>query len=276
MTATAPPRDSSHTEEYHGEEMTLVEHLRELRSRLFKSVLAVVGGLAIGFTVHERVLEVLAAPYCNLPAELRAGTDALAAAGQECALISLRVLDPFLITLKASAIVAVVIAAPVVCYQILRFVTPGLRPVERRYSIPFVVASMLLFALGGVFSFFVIPRALGFLLGFAPPSFVPILNGNDYLSFVLRTMLGFGISFEFPLVLMILSLMGIVTAAGLRGARRYAIFGTFVAGAVLTPGGDPFSMLFLALPLVLFYEVAAGFAWLVERRRARAEATLAG
>jgi len=277
MTATATPRSGSpEYEEYAGEEMTLVEHLRELRSRLFKSVFAILAGFAVGFAFSNQVLDLLSEPYCNLPEELRRGTDALGGAGQECALVTLRVLDPFFITLKASAIVAVVIAAPVVCYQILRFVTPGLRPIERRYSIPFIVASQVLFALGAAFSFFVIPRALEFLLGFAPDRFVPVLNGNDYLTFVLRTMMGFGISFEFPLVLMILSLMGIVTAAGLRGARRYAIFGTFVAGAVLTPGGDPFSMMFLALPLIVFYEVAAVFAWFIERRRARAEATLAG
>lgn len=277
MTATATPRsDVPEYEEYAGEEMTLVEHLRELRSRLFKSVFAIVAGLGIGFAFSDRVLEILSRPYCNLPDELRRGTDALAGPGADCALISLKVLDPFFVVLKASAIVAVVIAAPVVCYQILRFVTPGLRPVERRYSIPFIIATQALFALGAVFSFFVVPRALEFLLGFAPAQFVPVLNGNDYLTFVLRTMMGFGIAFEFPLVLMILSLMGIVTAAGLRGARRYAIFGTFVAGAVLTPGGDPISMMFLALPLVAFYEISAVFAWFVERRRARAEATLAG
>lgn len=277
MTTTAsPPSGATAYAEYVGEEMTLVEHLRELRSRLFKSVFAIVAGFAVGFAFRNQILVILTGPYCDLPPTIRAGADQLGPAGSECNLIALRVLDPFLISIKAAAVVAIVIAAPVVCYQILRFVTPGLRPIERRYSIPFIMASQVLFALGAVFSYYLIPRALEFLLGFAGPNLTPVLNAADYLTFVLRTMIAFGISFEFPLVLMILSLMGIVTAAGLRGSRRYAIFGIFFAAAVITPTQDPLTMMFMAGPLILFYEVSAVFAWFIERRRARAEATLAG
>jgi sec-independent protein translocase protein TatC len=272
MTTTAP-RSGSSAYEYVGEEMTLVEHLTELRTRLVKSALALVGGLAVGFLVRDRVLDILTEPYCSLPQTLRRGTEALSG-GRDCSLIALRVLDPFLIDLKTAAIVGIVLAAPVVCYQILRFVAPGLRPIERRYSIPFVMASGVLFASGAVFSYFLIPRALEFLLGFAGDSIVPVLSGNEYLTFMLQTMVAFGIMFEFPLVLMILSLMGVVTATGLRGVRRYALFGIFVAAAIVTPTQDPFTMSMMAAPLVLFYEFSILFAWFVERRRARAEATL--
>ncbi|MPZ89262.1 MAG: twin-arginine translocase subunit TatC [Nitriliruptorales bacterium] len=270
MTATA---DSRRSEEYVGEEMTLVEHLQELRSRLFKSAAAIVVGFVVGFIFRDHVLELLQRPYCNLPSEIRAGA-ARISGDAECSLLVLRVLDPFVISLKAAAVVAVVIAAPVVCYQLLRFVAPGLRPMERRYSIPFVVASQVLFAGGAVFSFFLIPRALEFLLGFAGPSLTPVLSGNEYLSFILQVMIAFGVSFEFPLVLMILSLMGVVTSKGLRRWRRQAIFGTFVAAAIITPTQDPLTMTMMAAPLVLFYEFSVLFAWFVERRRARAEATL--
>lgn len=278
MTTTAPrtgPSGSS-AYEYVGQEMTLVEHLTELRSRLVKSALALVVGLAIGFLFHRQVLELLTVPYCSLPRAVRRGADALSGDTGGCSLIALRVLDPFIITLKAAAIVGVLLAAPVVCYQILRFVAPGLRPIERRYAIPFVVASQVLFVGGAAFSYLLIPRALEFLLSFAGTNIVPVLSGNEYLTFMLQTMIAFGIAFEFPLVLMILSLMDVVHADGLRKARRYALFGTFVAAAIITPTQDPFTMTAMAAPLVLFYEFSILFAWFVERRRARAEATLAG
>ncbi len=274
MTTTAPRTGSSSPYEYAGEEMSLVEHLTELRTRLVRSALAVVFGFVVGFAVHQRVLELLTRPYCGLPAVLRRGTENISGS-TDCSLLALRVLDPFVITIKTSAIVAIIIAAPVVCYQILRFVAPGLRPIERRYSIPFVIGSGLLFTAGAVFSFFLIPRALEFLLGFAGASIVPVLTGNEYLTFVLQTMLAFGIAFEFPLVLMLLSLMGVIGSQGLRGARRYALFGIFVAAAVITPTQDPVTMALMAGPLVLFYEFSILFAWWTERRRRRAEATLA-
>lgn len=275
MTATESRTGSSSPYEYAGEEMPLVEHLAELRTRLVRSALALVVGLGIGFAFHQQVLELLTEPYCQLPSVLRRGTENISGS-TDCSLIALKVLDPIIIALKASAIVGVVIAAPVVCYQLLRFITPGLRPIERRYSIPFVAASFILFAAGAVFSFFLIPRALEFMLGFAGPSIVPVLSGNEYLTFVLQTMLGFGIAFEFPLVLMLLSLMGVVTANGLQRVRRYAYFGIFVAAAIITPTPDPFTMSLLAAPLIVLYEVSIGFAWWTDRRRRRAEATLAG
>lgn len=273
MTATAdrPELTSGGPDprEYVGEEMTLVEHLEELRSRLFKSVLAVAVGFAIGFAFHERVLNLLSAPYCSLPARIRGAASALNPDG--CQLVSLDVTGPFFVSLKAAGIVAVVLAAPIVCYQVWRFITPGLRPVERRYSIPFVVASQLLFLGGAVFSYYLIPRALEFLLGFGGSGVVSLMDANRYLSFVLMTMLAFGIVFEFPLVLIILSLMDVVHAETLSRVRRYALFGMFVAAAVITPSQDPVTMLFMAAPLIVFYEVAILAARVIERRRERGQ-----
>lgn len=274
MTATVPARGSSPNpdpREYVGEEMTLFEHLNELRSRLFKSALAIALGFVIGFFFREQVLDLLREPYCDLPASLRAGADALTP--DQCNLIVLRVLDSFFISVKAAAIVAVVVAAPVVCYQIWRFVTPGLRPIERRYSIPFIVISQVLFAGGAVFAYLLIPKALEFLLGFAGEGILPLLDANQYITFMLHTMIGFGVAFELPLVLIMLTLMGVVGQEGLRKYRRHALFGIFVAAAIITPTQDPVTMTLMALPLAALYEVAVVFARLHEKRQAAAEAT---
>ena len=268
MTATAAPgADAPSTDEeqdYAGDEMTLFEHLAELRNRLFKSALAIVGGLIVGFVFREPVLTILRQPYCDLPAKLRDGLNT-----GECQLIVLRVMDSFVISIKAAAIVAVVLAAPIVCYQIWRFITPGLRPVERKYAIPFLIVTQLLFAGGAVFSYLLIPRALEFLLGFAGEGITPVLSANEYLTFILRSMMAFGIAFEFPVVLIILSLMGVIESTGMRKYRRPALFGTFAAAAVITPTQDPLTMSMMAAPLILFYETSIIAARIIERRRAQ-------
>lgn len=269
MTATAAPGAGSTPADddsgaYAGDEMTLFEHLAELRSRLFKSALAVVGGMIVGFAFREPVLRLLRKPYCDLPNELRDGLNT-----GECQLIVLKVMDSFVISLKAAAIVAVVLAAPIVCFQIWRFITPGLRPIERKYAIPFLVITQLLFAGGAAFSYVLIPRALEFLLGFAGEGITPVLSANEYLTFMLRTMMAFGIAFEFPVVLVMMSLMGVIESASMRKYRRHALFGTFAAAAVITPTQDPLTMTMMAAPLVLFYEVSIIAARLIERRRAQ-------
>ena len=271
MTATAtPPEEGGATRSrpdptvYVGQEMTLYEHLEELRSRLFKCAVAIALGFAVGFVFRGQVLDLMREPYCSLPVEVRHGLG-----GNECTLIVLRVLDAFFVSLKAAAIVAVVLAGPVVCYQVWRFVTPGLRPVERRYALPFVVVTQLLFAGGAVLAYLLIPKALAFLLAFAGEGITPVLGASEYLSFVLQTMIAFGMAFEFPVILAALSLMGVVTSEAMRRVRRYALFGTFVAAAIITPTQDPLTMSLMAGPLVLFYEGSILFARLVERRRAR-------
>lgn len=268
MTATSSPRSATGGEEPTGGEMTLVEHLRELRARLVKSFAALAVGFVAGFVVREQVLNIIRRPYCNLPSEVRAGPAAISD-GDECALIVLRVLDSLMISLKAAAIVAVLVAAPIVCYQIWRFVTPGLRTVEKRYAIPFLVMSWVLFLGGAAFAYFVIPRGLAILLSFAGEGITPVLAANEYVDFMLFTLVSFGLAFEFPLILMMLILMGVIGSAGLRKYRRHAIFGTFAASAIITPTGDPFTMSAMALPLIVFYEVCVLTARGLERRRAR-------
>lgn len=248
-----------------GGEMSLFEHLRELRDRLFKCAVAVVLGFVVGFVFREPVFDLLIQPYCELPARLRAGSSAFNP--DECTLIFTDVMGAFFISLKAAAVIAVVLAGPVVAYQVWRFVTPGLRPVERRYALPFVIASQVLFAGGAVFAYVSLPLGLQVLLSFAGENVVSLMDANRYLGFLLNTTLGFGLSFQFPLILLALVLTGVVGADGLRQYRRHAIFGTFVAAAIITPQTDPVSMSVLAGPLIIMYEACILVARLKERRR---------
>ena len=271
MTATEQQRPAAG--EYVGEEMTLWEHLEELRSRLFKSALALAVSFSIGFVFRQQVFDLLIRPYCDLPARLRAASSVFSE--ERCSLVFTDVLGAFFLTLKAAAVVAIVLGGPIVCYQIWRFVTPGLRPVERRYAVPFLVLSQVLFGGGAVFSYFVIPRALEFLLGFAGDNVVSLMDANRYLSFLLQTMIAFGASFEVPLILAMLVLMGTLQRATLIRFRRHAIFSAFVMAAVITPTQDPITMLVMAGPLILFYEITVVFAFFLERGRARRAAASA-
>ncbi len=264
------PSASPDPREYLGDEMTLFEHLRELRDRLFRSALAVAAGFVVGFILRQPVFNLLIEPYCELPSTLRAGSSVFDA--KRCTLIFTDVMGAFFISLKAAAVIAIVLAGPVVAYQVWRFVTPGLRPVERRYALPFIVASGVLFGAGAVFAYVTLPLGLKVLLSFAGENVVSLMDANRYLGFLLSTTLAFGLAFQFPLILLALVLSGAVGVEGLRAHRRHAIFGTFVAAAIITPQTDPLSMTLLALPLILMYEGCVVVAKVVARRRSRVDA----
>ena len=265
MTATVPAGTSENPEDHAGGEMTLYEHLEELRSRLFKSAVAIVVGFALGFLLQDPLFDLLIGPYCELPANLRVATSVFDP--DSCSLVFTQPLGAFFVILKTASIVAAVVGGPVFFYQVWRFVTPGLRPVERRYAVPFLVLSQLLFIGGAAFAYIVIPRGLEVLLSFGGDNLVALLDASEYIGFLLKTLLGFGLSFEAPLIIAMLTLGGVVDVDGLRRYRRYAIFGAFVLAAVITPTQDPFTMIVMALPLMLFYEGNIVFAHLVRRRR---------
>lgn len=260
MTATKnrppPPRDDEYVP---GGEMTLFEHLQELRQRIVKSAVGITVGFIVGFAVRAPLLEFVKQPYCG----------ALRPRGAECDLSIIQILDPFLVSFKVAAVMAVLIGGPITCYQIWRFVTPGLRPIERRYALPFIFLSGLLFAMGGALAYFIIPAGLEVLLYFAGRDYNFVISLNGYVDFLLKTMLAFGFAFQFPLAIAMFTLMDIVSEEGLRRFRRYAVFGAVAVGAVATPQQDPFSMFALAGPLLVFYEGNILFAKLVERARRR-------
>jgi sec-independent protein translocase protein TatC len=232
--------------------MTLVEHLQELRYRLVVSIVAVALGAIVGWFLFDRVLELLQAPYCDywdtVPRANRPTRD--------CSLFFFGVLESVVAKLKLVGFLGLFIALPVVLYQLWRFIVPGLRDRERRMAIPFVVSSVFLFALGAAFAYWTLPRALAFLLGFAGDQFSPLLTADKYLSFVMLVALTFGLAFEFPVALVFLTAAGVISTRQLRDWRRGAILFIAVFAAVITPSSDPYTMLAMTLPMVVFYEGA--------------------
>jgi sec-independent protein translocase protein TatC len=232
--------------------MSLVEHLTELRYRIVVAAAALGVGAFVGWFLFDPVIDLLTEPYCevlrSVPPDKRVT--------EECALSILGALEPALIKLKLVFFLGLFLALPVILYQLWAFVVPGLTKRERRMSIPFVLSAVLLFALGAVFAYWSLPKALTFLLGFAGDQFTPFLAGDRFISFVMLVALTFGLAFEFPVALVFLLVVGVISTDQLRQWRRGAILFIAVFAAVITPSSDPFTMLAMTIPMVLFYEAA--------------------
>ncbi|HCW00452.1 MAG TPA: twin-arginine translocase subunit TatC [Acidimicrobiaceae bacterium] len=244
--------------------MPLVAHLEELRNRLLRSVAAVLVGTVVCWVLYPQILHLLLEPYCRL----REGLADPAMFGNGCELLVTDPLEPFAVRMMVAGYGGVGLAMPVLLWQSWRFIAPGLHTRERRWAIPFVASGLLLFVGGCWLAYWSIPRALDFLVGIGGPDLVSVFSPARYLSFVVKMTLAFGIGFEFPLVLVFLQLAGILTPAALRQARRYAVVGIVALVAVLTPSGDPFTLMVLSVPMLLFYEVAILIGALRNRRRA--------
>ena len=239
--------------------MTVVEHLGELRSRLILSLVAF-GLISVGaFTFYEPMLGFLLEPLCSLP------RDALGPQG--CRLIFTKPLGAFLFRLQMTAMVGIALSSPVWLYQLYAFILPALTPKERRYSIPFLASSVTLFLIGSVFAYLTLSNGVRFLITIGGDDLVPFLGAQEYLNFVGLMLLGFGISFQLPLVLIFLGLAEAVTAEGLRKQRKVAIVSIFVVAAVVTPSQDPYTMSVLAVPLYLLFELTLLILGRVERAR---------
>lgn len=251
------PRDSPDrdTEALDASRMSVIEHLAELRNRLIKCVLAVAAGGVVAFIFYPDILEVLIQPYCDL------------APDDDCTLYIRSPLDGFSVRLKVAGYGGIALAMPVLLWQTWRFITPGLYPRERRLAIPFLIAGCALFAMGAALAFWTIPRALEFLLEVGGDNLQALFEPNEYLSFVTFMMLAFGLGFEFPILLVFLQLAGILQPSTLARARRYAIVGIVVAVAIITPSGDPYSLMALSIPLWFFYEGSILAGKLIVRRR---------
>lgn len=239
--------------------MTLMDHLRELRSRLLKASLGIVAGLIIGLFFAQEVLVFLTAPIC----EFQAGR------GMEGCTFQLgSPIDEFLLNLRVALFLGLLMSAPIWLFQLWAFIAPGLHRNERRYSYYFVAVATPLFLGGAILGHFVLVKSLNFVMGLTSYYDV-VLNLSDTFTFVTQVMILFGIGFEFPLIIAMLNVFGIASAQKLLGWWRVVVLISFLFCAIVTPTPDPFGMTILALAMCALYFIAVGFAFLNDKRRGR-------
>lgn len=245
--------------------MTLVEHLSELRSRLFKSVLAIAIGTVVGWILYPQILDLLTKPYETGIAPL------LREQGLDATLAITGVGGALQFQLKISFIVGLVASSPVWFWQIWAFVLPAMHKHEKKWAVLLTGTGVPLFLAGVALGYVVLPKGIEVLLGFVPKGWESILTGADYLDFVTRMLLVFGMAAEIPLVVILLNRIGAVSHRALVSARPWIVIGIFVFSAVATPTTDPLTMLFLATPMTVLYFIAEVITLFTDRRRGRDE-----
>ena len=242
--------------------MALADHLRELRARLLNVAVVLVIGIVVAWFFYDQLFSLLLDPYENAQARLEAK-------GVNSQGVVTGVATSLLLRLKISALAAVVVTSPFWLYQIWAFIMPGLHAHEKKWTKLFAVIAGPLFIAGVATAYYVLPKGMVVLIGFTPGGLQSLVDFGDYFRFLTRMLLVFGIAFEIPLFVVMLSLAGVVSGATLGAYRPWIVVGTFVFAAVATPSTDPFSMLMLALPMTLLFLVSEGVARLVDRRRRR-------
>jgi sec-independent protein translocase protein TatC len=247
--------------------MPLMEHIRELRNRVFKALLFATIGAIAGWYLYPHIWNFIEAPYCRLqlPQEAIPGQ----AKTHGCHLYVTSVYASLFLRLKISIIAGVILTSPLWMYQLWAFIAPGLYKRERRWAYFFAGSAVPLFALGGGLAYFAMTKGLHFLLELVPSGVVPIITIDTYLSFALAMLAIFGVAFELPLVFVLLNLAHVLTHERFAKWRRMIIFLVFAFAAVATPSPDPISMLLLAVPCVALVELAEVFAYFNDKHRAK-------
>lgn len=229
--------------------MSLVDHLKEFRSRLIKSALAILIGMCGSWFLYNFIVEQLTKPFC--PGKIAQNSSS------HCGILYINgVLGPLNLKIEVTLLLAIFFAAPIWLYQIWAFVAPALHRKEKKYSLFFLLAGVPFFFTGAYLGYLLIPEAVKFLLGFTPNTLTNLVKIDEYLNFVLRVILIFGLAFELPIFLVALNFVGVLPGKSILKPWRFAVFGiTFFAGLVV-PTGDPLTMLALAVPMVFFYFLA--------------------
>lgn len=249
--------------------MSVLDHLRELRRRLIWVLVFVALGAVVGWELYPHILDFLKKPYCAVPAKYRFVS---ATNPKSCDLIYHGVLDGFTTRLQISVIAGAVFTGPFWLYQIWAFVTPGLRKNERRYTIAFIISSTLLFLTGMTLAFLVLYKGLRVVLEISGQGTQAFLTVDQYVSFVTLMLVVFGAAFELPLIVIMANLAGVLSGKLLKRSQRIGIFLIFLFAAVATPTTDPFTMIAMAVPMVLLYEAAVLFAIVHDKRKAKRKA----
>jgi sec-independent protein translocase protein TatC len=249
--------------------MPLLEHLAEFRKRVVRALFFILLFALIGWSFYNPIVDRLTLPICDLAETRRTGSD-------DCGNLFVGgVLGPLNLKIKVALITGVILAVPFWLYQFWAFISPGLHKKEKRNSIGFISVATPFFAMGVALGYFVLPLAVKVLLGFTPSTLDNLVRFDEYLDFVLRLILVFGIAFELPVILVSLNLIGLISGRAMLKPWRGAIFGIFFFTAALTPTGDPLTMGALALPLTALYFGAAGLSIFLDRRKAKRKPVLA-
>ena len=243
------------------EAMSMMDHLRELRMRLVRSVLAIGISTLVLLAFYDQLKNLLTRPYTDL---------CLRRPDFKCdgSLFSLGPLDGFSARMRVCLYGGLVLALPIILWQIWRFIVPALSKREKNYAVPFIASSLLLFSVGCYLAYWTLDKALEFLISWSGEDVTQAYQITKYINLVVMMMLAFGVAFLSPVLLVFLQLVSVVTPKTLIKQWRYAVMGIFVVAAAITPSGDPISLMALAIPLTVLYLIAVLVGWLLTRRRA--------
>ena len=246
--------------------MPLGEHIRELRTRLFRSSVGIALGAVAGWLVHKQVIHALTRAVCDT--NVKGVAYNVSSSCKSGVLTSQGTTSGIAVDFKVSLMVGMILACPIWLYQLWAFIAPGLHKNEKKYSLGFVAVAVPLFAGGAALCYVLIPHVMSVLLGFTPsesPNAIPL---TDYIGFFLRMVLVFGASMEVPLIVVALNLTGVLSSERLKKSWRYVTFGIFIFAAAAVPTGEPLGMTALAVPMCLLYYSAIGIAIMNDKRRA--------
>jgi sec-independent protein translocase protein TatC len=245
--------------------MPLMDHIRELRNRVVKMALALAAGMAVGFVFFHWAFHIIERPLCAAVVSGQTGCKTL---GVDKLVLD-GPLDPFYLRVKVAFIVGVLLSAPVWLYQLWAFVAPGLYAKEKRWTYIFLGSAIPLFGIGVTLAYWSLTRTMGYLLHLTPSGVANLIDYDQYLSFVITMELAFGLSFELPLLIIMLNMVGILSHTTFKKWRRVMIFAVFLVAGIANPSPDPITMLILGGACVALVEVAELIVWSNDRRRAR-------